>query len=205
MRNAIVYVDGLNLFYGLRSKGWRRYYWLDMRRLAERLLLPDQTLVAVRYFTARVSAEPDDPLKPHRQNTYLEALATLPGVSLHYGRHLRKRRRCPECGAIWAAYEEKMTDVNIAAALLGDAAEGAFDTAILISADSDLVGPVEMVRRSGKEVAVAFPPARRSYELRHAATATIPIGRGILQQSQLPERIRGTDGAMLERPASWKR
>ena len=78
--------------------------------------------------------------------------------------------------------------------------------AILVSADSDLVGPVEMVRRRwGKEVAVAFPPARRSYDLRRAATAAIPIGRGILRKSQLPERVRGADGDTLERPASWKR
>ena len=30
-RRVAVYVDGFNLYYGLRSKGWRRYYWLDLR------------------------------------------------------------------------------------------------------------------------------------------------------------------------------
>ena len=29
-RRVAVYVDGFNLYYGLRSKGWRRYYWLDL-------------------------------------------------------------------------------------------------------------------------------------------------------------------------------
>ena len=50
-----VYIDGFNLFYGLRSKGWRRYYWLDIYRLAQNLLLPGQSLAAVKYFTARYS------------------------------------------------------------------------------------------------------------------------------------------------------
>ena len=57
-RRVAVYVDGFNLYYGLRSKGWRRYYWLDLRRLSEQFLRPGQRLVMVRYFTARVFAEP---------------------------------------------------------------------------------------------------------------------------------------------------
>jgi hypothetical protein len=56
-----VYVDGRNLYYGLKSRGWRRYYWLDLRRLAENLLRPSQRLTAVRYFTARFEPQADDP------------------------------------------------------------------------------------------------------------------------------------------------
>ena len=41
-RRVAVYVDGFNLYYGLRSKGWRRYYWLDLRSLSEQLLRPGQ-------------------------------------------------------------------------------------------------------------------------------------------------------------------
>ena len=44
---VIVYVDGFNLYYGLKSKGWQRYYWLDVQRLGENLLLPGQVLVLV--------------------------------------------------------------------------------------------------------------------------------------------------------------
>ena len=31
MDRVIVYVDGFNLYYGLRSKGWKRFYWLDIQ------------------------------------------------------------------------------------------------------------------------------------------------------------------------------
>ena len=160
MTRALVYVDGLNLYHGLRDRGWRRYYWLDARRLAERLLLPDQTLVAVRYFTARVSAEPGNPDKPRRQNAYLEALATLPDLSIHYGQYEAREERCRQCGRTWLRREEKMTDVNIAVEMLGDAADDAFDTAILVSADSDLVGPVRARARTPRQARRRRLPAR---------------------------------------------
>lgn len=190
-----VYVDGLNLFYGLRAKGWRRYYWLDLRRLAERLLQPGQTLVAVRYFTARALPDPDDPGKPERQNAYLEALASLPDLSIHYGYFMAR----PNGG-----YEEKMTDVNIAVELVCDAHADAFDTAILISGDSDLIAAVRAAReRYGKQVVVAFPPGRRSNLLHEAARVSITIGRKVIQDSQLPDRVTSENRAATERPVPW--
>ncbi len=42
---------------------------------------------------------------------------------------------------------ETMTDVNIAVELMQDAFHNNFDTAILVSADSDLVGPVVAVQK----------------------------------------------------------
>ncbi len=53
---TIIYIDGFNLYYGLRSKGWRKYYWLNLRCLSQKILKLDQRLIATKYFTARVSA-----------------------------------------------------------------------------------------------------------------------------------------------------
>ena len=61
MRRVAVYVDGLNLYYGLREAGFQRYYWLDLWRLAATLLRRDQTLIAVRYFTAKFAPDPAIP------------------------------------------------------------------------------------------------------------------------------------------------
>ena len=55
---VIVYVDGFNLYYGLKDSGLRRYYWLDIQKLAKNLLKPNQRLVAVRYFTTRLKETP---------------------------------------------------------------------------------------------------------------------------------------------------
>ena len=55
MDRVIVYIDGFNLYFGLKSKGWRRYFWLNPQKLIENLLKPGQKLVFTKYFTARVS------------------------------------------------------------------------------------------------------------------------------------------------------
>jgi hypothetical protein len=54
MSRVIVYIDGFNLYYALRSKGWRKYYWLDLARLAQALIKPGQQLEALHYFTSRI-------------------------------------------------------------------------------------------------------------------------------------------------------
>lgn len=60
----IVYVDGFNFYYGLKSDArWKRYYWLDIVGLFERFMRPDQELVAVKYFSAR----PEDQAKNANQ------------------------------------------------------------------------------------------------------------------------------------------
>ena len=93
------YVDGLNLYYGLKSAGWRRYYWLDLRQLVEKFLRPNQRLAVVRYFTAAFLPDPYDPQRHIRQDTYLQALATLPDLHIQYGHHLPNRRNGARYGA----------------------------------------------------------------------------------------------------------
>ena len=205
MQRVMVYIDGFNLYFGLRSKGWRRYYWADLRRLAENLLRSEQRLVAVRYFSARISARPGNPDKRKRQATYLEALETLPDFHIHFGHYLAKPQRCHACGATWDTHEEKMTDVNIAVELLGDAQDDAFDMAMILSGDSDLATAVQAVRRRypAKRVIIAFPPARDSVQLRKVASGWFRIGRKMLKDSQFSDRVAKADGFVLKRPEKW--
>jgi hypothetical protein len=85
MANAYVYIDGFNLYYGaLRSSPYR---WLDLSALCARML-PGDTAVAIKYFTAMVSARSHDPQKPTRQQAYLRALRTRPNISIIFGHFL---------------------------------------------------------------------------------------------------------------------
>ena len=203
-RRVMVYVDGFNLYYGMKSKGWRRFYWVDLAALSTRLLRDDQALVGVRYFTARISGSQRE--KERRQATYLQALVTLPNLTIHYGHFLRKIRKCTNCGTVWLVHEEKMTDVNISVKLLGDAQDDTFDTALVVSGDSDLAGPVEEVlaRYAGKRVIVVFPPGRHSERLRRAASGAFTLGRKLLKDSQLPDKVAGTHGSVVARPDRWR-
>ena len=205
MQRVAVYIDGLNLYYGLKSKGWRRYYWLDVQRLSENLLRPRQRLQFVRYFTAKLLPKYTPAARIERQNAYLQALSSLPKVDIRYGLHIPKTITCPHCGANSLTYEEKMTDVNIAVALLKDAYDDMFDVAILISADSDLTAPIEIARQeyANKRVVAMFPPNRMSRHLRKVATSSSRIGRDLLRDSQLPDPVAKPGGYPVHKPARW--
>ena len=199
------YVDGFNLYFGLKEAGFRRFYWLDVVALARNLLKPNQRLVGTHYFTARIRANGRNVADQKRQGTYLEALA-LQGARCQFGHYLEKTRECRRCRSTWTDYEEKMTDVNIAIQLMGDAFDDAFDVALVISGDSDLTTPVRRVRQRfpGKRVIVAFPPRRYSSELKRWATGFLSIGEDKLRASQLPDSLTKPDGFVLARPATWR-
>lgn len=205
MQRVMAYVDGFNLYFGLKDSGFQRYYWLDVAALAHGLLKPGQQLLATHYFTARIRANGRNLADQKRQSDYLEALA-LRGVRCQFGHYLQKARQCRQCGASWLDYEEKMTDVNIAIQMLEDAFDDAFDTALVISGDSDLTTPIRRVRERfpKKRLIVAFPPRRFSNELKRCANGYLTIGEDKLRASQLPVRLTKPDGYVLTRPANWR-
>ena len=185
IKQVITYIDGFNLYYGLKSKYGRKYIWLNVESLSTSLLKQGQILKKVRYFTAMIRHNPN---KEKRQRTYISALKTLPNTEIYCGKYLTNQHICPNCGNIENIPSEKMTDVNIATYLLTDAFKNAFDIAIVISADSDLTGPIKMVRQlfPNKKVVVAFPPDRVSFDLKNTASAYFHIGRPKFAKNQFP-------------------
>jgi len=202
---VVAYVDGFNLYFGLKEAGFRRYYWLDVIALARNLLKPEQRLISTHYFTARIRDNGRNRADQKRQIDYLEALA-LQGAQSQFGHYLEKSRECRRCHSRWTDYEEKMTDVNIAIQLLTDAFEDAFDVALVISGDSDLTTPVRRIRARfpAKRVIIAFPPRRHSSEIKRWATGFISIGEDKLRASQLPDPLAKPNGFVLARPGSWR-
>jgi len=203
MKRVIVYVDGFNLYFGLRDKGWKRFYWLNIQKVARRLLRPGQRLDATKYFTAKVKYPPD---KQRRQNTFLEALGTLPDFHIYYGHYLADKIVCRKCGHTYTTHHEKMTDVNIAMELLTDAFQDSFDMALLISADGDLVGPIKKVKQlfPKKRVIVVFPPKRHSNALKNVADVCLHLDRATLAKSVFPDKVVKADGFVLRRPSRWR-
>jgi uncharacterized LabA/DUF88 family protein len=199
---AKVYVDGFNLYFGLRARRWKRYYWLDVERLARCFLRPNQELVGVDYFTADISGPPE---KHQRQQTYLDPLATHTGVTIVRGRYLLKERQCRSCGAVIQVPEEKRTDAAIASRMVADAIRGAVDTCFLVSGDSDLVAPVEVIREHCPAVRIvaAFPPARSSEGLKAVVAGWFHVNEKMLRVSQLPDEVTKANGTPLVRPVEW--
>jgi hypothetical protein len=164
-----VYVDGFNLYY--RALSNTPYRWLDLSSFA-RHVLSDHEVVAIRYFTAKVSGV-SDPQSPIRQQTYLRALRTIENLSIHFGSFQRTKDWQRLVGAFPDTTtlppppapqvrvkngqqrikvhksNEKGSDVNLASFLLLDTVRKAdlgFDAVAVVTNDSDLVTPITMVR-----------------------------------------------------------
>jgi uncharacterized LabA/DUF88 family protein len=209
MATVIVYVDGVNLYYGA-VKG-TPYKWLDIAAVCERLF-PGDEIVRIRYFTARIKGREGDPGAPQRQETYLRALRTVPRLSIHEG-HFRediRRRRLahpPRGGPATVDVlitEEKGSDVNLATYLIHDALTGACETSIVISNDSDLTLPIDLLSQQGHPVGVVnpHPPVRASSDLRRVAAFYKQLRQGTLATCQFSETLVDDQGA-LNRPSAW--
>lgn len=100
--------------------------------------------------------------------------------------------------------EEKGSDVNLATHLLHDAHMDRYDTAVLISNDSDLVEPIRIVREQlGKRVGILNPQRYPSRELIQHADFVKQIRAGVLAASQFSDELHDRKG-ILQRPAKWK-
>ena len=204
MASVIAYVDGFNLYHGLRAKYGHRYLWLDLVELVRRLR-PRDHIVAVRYYTALVL---NDPAALDRQQMYLNALAAHNGRQLEIvrGRYQSKSVFCRRCGSGWTMYEEKETDVNIAVSLVADAAARASDIALLISADSDLCPAIRIARsvNKGRGLIAAFPPKRSSFEIRSLIPGAFTLAAADIRNSQLPNAVPDrVTGGSHRRPEKW--
>lgn len=204
---VIVYIDGFNFYFGLRTNDWKCYYWLDYlklaNKLASRINAVNPTLVATKYFTARISSPFD---KRKRQSDFLEALEVRGGIDIYFGNYREKQYDCDKCKHPNLLSSEKQTDVNIAVQMLIDAYQDSFDTAILIGGDSDLVPPIKSIREifPEKRVMACFPPNRSSKEIVGIANGQLHIREADLKNNQLPLKIIKPDGYELNCPKSWK-
>lgn len=203
-----VYVDGFNLYYGIK---YTQHKWLDIRKFCQ-LTLPDNEIVRIRYYTALVTCNPNDPEQQKRQKTYWRALQTIPELSIHKGHFLRHARRLPLARpqpgmpdhVEVIRTEEKGSDVNLATHLLWDGVRNEYEVAVVISNDSDLLEPIKIVRRElGKTVGIINPhPSRPSVELRKNCDFFRDISRRILRESQFSTTLTDSRGAFAK-PVTW--
>ena len=204
---TILYIDGFNFYYGAARRFNVR--WVNPLKLAQ-LLLPGNEFIAIRYFSAIVKADPSDPSKISRQHTYLRALKTLPDIDIQMGAFLQSVKSMPRYPITVPVErvdvlktEEKGSDVNLATALLLDAFDDAMECAVLMTNDSDLAGPIRIVRsRFGKTVGLINPQKRPSRLLSDISDFTRQVRRGVLEASRFPDRLEDTEGS-FHKPPAW--
>ena len=143
----LVYIDGLNLYY--RALKGTPHKWLDVEAMSRAALPHPSIIERVNCYTAHISGRVDAGA-PCRQHAYLQAIATL-----HDGRapraaagfpagHALPPGPPPQVAYVWKT-EEKGSDVNLGVHLVRDAFKGAFDIAVVLTNDTDLVEPIRIV------------------------------------------------------------
>jgi len=191
-----VYIDGFNLYHAIDDLGDDTLKWVDLHKLSTALLNPHQTLNEVKYFSAYATWRPDA-YKRHRD--YVAANEAM-GVQVIMGRFKAKKIHCKaQCGQSFSTHEEKETDVNIGAHLIADTLQNKFDSALIITADTDLSAVIELAKtlsNNQKRINAVAPPDRmsRARELKHLFMIT----KGKIRSSLLPEQTQTTTGIIIK-------
>ncbi len=202
---ANIYVDGFNLYYGALKN--TPYRWLDIAKLCH-IMLPHDNINRIKYFTALVNPRPSDPTQLTRQRIYLRALQTIPNLEIIYGHFLSHEIMMPlappKSGyAKVIKTEEKGSDVNLALHLLSDGYKNAYDVAVIVSNDSDLLLPIQFVKKElGKKIGILNPQKHPSKVLIASADFTKNIRKGVLSKSLFPKKLSDSRG-IFKKPTTW--
>ena len=214
MERVSFYVDGFNLFYGLRrlkkeDADWQKCYWIDFVKLFQNFIGENQVLQKVYYFTA----PPFSVRKSNRQTQLFEANKLLNGGRIEFvkGMFYEKRYQCPNCQYQYTIPEEKRTDVNISVCMMGDCGLNNVDTIVLVSADSDLIPPLEFILENfpEKKIRVYFPPDNSSGALRdfmrerNSRVVRLQYSKMKFLNSIMPDTVT-KDGISYTIPPKWK-
>ena len=215
MERVNFYVDGFNFYYGLkRLKGidddWQKFYWLDYIKFFEHFIGNNQVLQKVYYFTA----PPLSLQKSNRQTVLFDANLLLNGSRFEVvrGQFYEKQLICPVCNNKYTKPEEKRTDVNIAVQMMGDCSLNNVDTLVLVCADSDLVPPLQFIKKHypEKRIRIYFPPDNFSGALRDFMKANkgnvIRLEKSKIKflNSVMPETVT-VNGKSCTIPPKWNR
>ena len=200
---VIAYIDGFNLYYGSLKK--TPYKWLNVESLLKNILPDHLSILEIKYFTARISPIMGNPHAPLRQSLYIRALKTLQKVSIKEGYFLTHITFAPlippDCHQhnlekIVKVYdletvrilkrEEKGTDVNLASHLLVDSFENKCDGVAILSNDSDLFTPIQIIKRKyNKKIFLISPHKRKSAKLCQIADYVSGITNTVLKKKSV--------------------
>jgi uncharacterized LabA/DUF88 family protein len=198
------FIDGFNVYHALEDEeSYHKFKWLDYSALAKCFVSTKDTITDIYYFTSYNDWEP---AKMARHQLLIRAL-TMKGVKVVFGKFKLRDKYCHLCHRTYKAHEEKQTDVNISVKLFQCAYNDTFDTAILVTGDSDIVPAIIGVKESfpAKRIGLVIPIGRHSEEMKTICDFHMKMKQRHLRDSQFPDKIviDSEKNIFLERPPSW--
>lgn len=207
-RQATWLFDGFNLLHSLRQSEQPegpRLSWIDPVRLATshlHVIGEACELAAVHYFSAvphHLRATHPQALLDHQ--THLRALTALrPKCQVHLG-HFQPRR-----GLEGRAWQEKGTDMAIAAEAIRACQDNPAAALVIVSGDSDFAPLVALIKERWPkaDLRFAFPAHRASRRLRELCPGSFCLGINAYASARLPVKIRLPSGKFIQCPDAWK-
>lgn len=203
MNRVIFFVDGFNLYHSIDSNpAYYKYKWLNLNKLAHCFVTSHDKIEKVLYFTTYATW---DQVKLVKHQTYVKALQFV-GVEVVFGAFRYVDKTCRICHKQYKTFEEKQTDVNIAINLFKTAVQDLWDTAIIVSGDSDLIPAIHAVKNTfpAKQIELVIPIGRRAEELKQVVDCHMKLKEKHLATSQFEDVVTIDGGVNLSRPNTWK-
>jgi uncharacterized LabA/DUF88 family protein len=173
----MVFIDGGNLYAGVKF-GLHLQKSINIDSLVKKLVLGRRLMRAYYYTTP--SPRPGSPQGEAHQR-FLDKLGWVENLQLRRGRIVPRTHtfECPKCKEAfeYRVYMQKGVDTRIAVDMVTLAVRDAYDTAILVSGDSDLAEGVNYIReQTNKKVENACVPGKSwARTLREASDKRIPL------------------------------
>jgi uncharacterized LabA/DUF88 family protein len=165
MKRVIVIIDGSNLYHKLKSfqiHNLINFKYIDLVKK----LVGRRKLIKATYYIGSIRSDNRDEKTAQLYNSQLKLFNNLfhQKIDVEKG-YLMKNKD--------GTYHEKGVDVKMAVDLLIGAYENIYDTAIVISSDSDLVPAIKKVREKMKSIEYVGFKNKPSYGLIMNADKTI--------------------------------
>lgn len=161
----MIFIDGPNLYNMLRKLGIKIDYFKLVKELAR-----GRTLIRT-YMYITYNPENEDDVK--KMESFARTLEE--GSNFRIMRIPKHRRYVEEEGKHKVIWVEKGADVALVTDMLVLAFNDAYDTAVLVSGDTDFVRAIEAVQARGKKVEVAMFSHATGAELKRKADGFIPL------------------------------
>lgn len=211
IKQVTYFIDGFNVYHSIadasnKNPAFKKYKWLNYKKLAKCFIPPhtnaSKIISEIYYFTALTFWNHE---KLTRHKLYIQALEHV-GIKVVYGKFRSVDKLCTKCNKLYNTYEEKRTDVHIAIKLFEEAMNDNFDTAVIISGDSDLIPSIQTTKSlfPKKEFGIVIPYNRPAEELKNIAHFHMKMRQDHLEKSLFDEQVLLNDGSILTCPPNWK-
>jgi uncharacterized LabA/DUF88 family protein len=163
VNKVCVFIDGSSLYFGLKRNN--RTTRVDYYEFSKTIVGPDRHLVKTHYYNSAY----DPSLSPEQYKTqqpFLNSLSMTPNLELHLGRLVPTRE---------GGFKEIGADVKFASEIVYFSAKNTFDTAIVITENTDLVSALSQVKELGVHLELGLFRDSQQKDLLRVADRTISL------------------------------